>query len=411
MAEITVPIQEGKVGVVLATDVYGPNGELLFSKGTRLSSNADIVKIRLSSALWVKVEQEKGGEGEALQAEAEGEPSQAGSHPFASGGQIKQARELLLETQARLKEIAISLEKEAPVASGEVEQLAAKIAQEGRGNQWLMAALIPEPLSRDLTFVHSTNVAAVCSAFARLLGIEGQKADHLCAAALLSDLGMNLVPQSVLLKQGPLTGEEASQVRKHPLVSKAMAEKIGGLDGEVLQAISQHHERLDGSGYPKGVMGTKLGDLAKLIGLADVYVAMISKRPHRKAIPPYRAVPRLFAIGNSLFGADLVEKLVRLVGVYPIGTVARLSTEELALVISVNPDHLLMPEVAVIFDEERVLQQAPERCINLAAQASVPSAMKIVAVADSKEFGLDFVEWLTRPVTGKGKARQDEGGK
>ena len=171
---------------------------------------------------------------------------------------------------------------------------------------------------------------------------------------------------------------------------------MGHIPAKVIQTIYQHHERLDGSGFPRGESGARIGKQAQVVGVADHYCAMIAGRLGRGSLPPHRAVQLLLSVGSRLYAEEILEKFVRIVGAYPIGTLVLLSSDELAVVCGVSELDLLKPEVAIIFDANRLHIPTPERCLDLASEDENPEGITIQAAAELEKFGVNYIEWLTQ---------------
>ncbi len=173
--------------------------------------------------------------------------------------------------------------------------------------------------------VHTLNTALIVAAAAGAMRLGG--ADHmaLVAAALLHDVGMCQLPPAAWRREGPLEAAEREVLRHHPEASLAAFPGSHRWDTYLRLAVRQHHERLDGSGYPQGIAGARLHPASALLAAADVYAALWAPRPHRCAWRPEDIVARLQACAGQALPADAVRAVVSSVGLYPPGAVVRLS--------------------------------------------------------------------------------------
>lgn len=153
-------------------------------------------------------------------------------------------------------------------------------------------------------------------------------------------------------KQEELTDGEKDLIRKHPVFSLKMADSIPELSAFAKTVILQHHERLDGSGYPGKIKGEELRTFVQIAGMADVYCAMICDRPYRRRVPPAEAVEYLMSAGGMEFGTETVKLFCRTVTPYPYGSFVKLNTGETGVVI--KHTHLLnRPVVRILFDSRK----------------------------------------------------------
>ena len=150
------------------------------------------------------------------------------------------------------------------------------------------------------TYRHSLAVTGIAAAFGRSLGFATKDIERLTLSGLLHDIGKAKVPVEILEKQGPLTPREEAILRKHPMDGRRMIEKQAGIDDDVLDVISQHHEFLDGSGYPKGLSGNDLGDLTRLMTISDRFANLISRQAYHTSVSSLQAFDILCSMGPKL---------------------------------------------------------------------------------------------------------------
>jgi HD-GYP domain-containing protein (c-di-GMP phosphodiesterase class II) len=216
------------------------------------------------------------------------------------------------------------------------------------------------------TFQHSIDVTIMGVVLARKAGWEGTKVRLFGLGCMLHDLGKVLIPQELLHKPGRLTEEEFEQMKQHAKLGYLLIRSIApSLSGLVSQVAHQHHERQDGSGYPRGLKGNnKLGanepgmihDFGALCAVADVYDAMASKRPYRNAWAPDQVVQAVIGLAGEQLNRDAVEIFRTVVSPYPVCSEVTILTGRYAghrgVVASVDPANLSRPLVRVLFDEK-----------------------------------------------------------
>ena len=208
----------------------------------------------------------------------------------------------------------------------------------------LGAAHLEAELSTPIT--HPIRTAIVCDVAARRIGLSGPRRRGLVGAALTANVGM-LELQAALDQQAePLTAEQRAQVERHPADSGTILERNGITDESWLQAVYQHHERVDGSGYPHGLTGEQICDEAAVLMIADSYLAMVGVRAHREARDLRSALSELFQSEGRLYPAEHANALIKEMGVFPPGTPVTLSNGEHAVVTRRGPT-TTQPQVCV----------------------------------------------------------------
>lgn len=194
--------------------------------------------------------------------------------------------------------------------------------------------------------VHGVKVAEMALVVGRMAGLEHDDLHALAMAAMLMNAGHRSLPGGLLDQPRPLLPEEVERLRTHPRLSlEALA--ASGLPRDAFLAIAQHHERWDGSGYPAGRRGDEISTLARILAIADAYVALLSERPHRHAMPAHDAIEFVLAYSGELFDPALVQIVARQLPQYPTGITVILSTGETGVVSNANTGHVGSPVVRV----------------------------------------------------------------
>jgi HD-GYP domain-containing protein (c-di-GMP phosphodiesterase class II) len=209
----------------------------------------------------------------------------------------------------------------------------------------LIARLRDEDLN---TYFHGVKVSLYLIALGRHLGIPKAQLAELGLIGMLADVGKIKVPRTLLAKPGALSPAEFEIVKEHVGLGLAWLEGSGGLTSAVMQGIAQHHERLDGSGYPKGLTGDQLGVYGRMTAIADSFTAMITPRPYSNASSAQEALLNLYEWGGTLFSAPMIEQFVQAIGVFPVGSLVELSNGEVAAVVAHNRVRRLEPKVLVL---------------------------------------------------------------
>ncbi|TLM98827.1 HD-GYP domain-containing protein, partial [bacterium] len=184
-------------------------------------------------------------------------------------------------------------------------------------------------------FTHSVNVCMLSLLIGFFMSLPGERLKELGMAALLHDVGLNYIPQDLLYKKGELTPEEYETIKKHTTYGFERLTESRHIPAVAAQVAGQHHERVDGSGYPFGVGSTDIHLFARIVAVADVFDALLADRPFRKAFFPHQAV-EIIAANSGQFDAGIVDVFINNVVIYPLGSVVRLNTGDIGVVVDMN---------------------------------------------------------------------------
>lgn len=213
------------------------------------------------------------------------------------------------------------------------------------------------------TAEHCVRVGVLAITFGRFLGLGEAQLETIGLCGMLHDVGKMKIPAEVLNKPGALTAEEWETMRSHPELGHKLLTSDHQLEPEVQQAALSHHERLDGKGYPHGLAAPSIAQFTRIITIIDAYDAMTSDRAYRKGIPTSDALAILYKNRGGQFDPTLVEAFIRLIGIYPPGSLVELHTGEVAVVLATSPRKKLQPLVEVVLDTEG--HPCPPRVVNL----------------------------------------------
>jgi metal dependent phosphohydrolase len=206
---------------------------------------------------------------------------------------------------------------------------------------------------------HGVRVALYLVALGRHLGFPRQELSYLGQIGMLADVGKTKIPRALLEKPGLLSAAEFGLVKEHVNLSLHILNSGPTLPPQVLQGISQHHERIDGSGYPNQLKGDKISIYGKMAAIADSFAALITPRPYAKASAPQDALMNLYEWSGTSFHEPLVEQFVQAIGVFPVGSLVELSSGEVAVVIAHNRVRRLEPRVLVLSEPDKTPLEVP----------------------------------------------------
>ncbi len=198
--------------------------------------------------------------------------------------------------------------------------------------------------------VHSTNIAIIAFKIGKGMNYKSDELNGLLLCAFLHDLGMIMVPEELRNKPGKLVPKEFEVIKNHPRETYNILKKLTDKGDKIAEIVYQEHEREDGSGYPKGLKGEEIHEYAKIIGLADVYGALIQPRPQRKRFLPFEAVKQIIAVLKESFPKDLLKAMINELSAFPLGIYVKLNTNEVGRVVAVNRLAPLRPTIEILID-------------------------------------------------------------
>ena len=276
-----------------------------------------------------------------------------------------------------------------PAALQTVEGLADAVTQ----NRTALVALTAMRNYDNYTFTHMVNVSILTMGQAQALGIEGRLLREFGLSALMHDIGKVRTPQEILNKPDRLTDEEFVVMRRHPVEGAEILRRTPEMPILAPVVAFEHHLRLDGSGYP-AVKRSGLNIGTMLCSIADVYDAMRSQRAYQKAQPSERVLAVLKKEDGSHFDRNLVRRFVQLLGIYPPGTLVKLKSDEVGVVMRVHAPDPYRPRVKVLFDKDARPYETPFEINLWETDAAGTPLGSVAAPAEESEFGIDPLSFL-----------------
>jgi len=213
----------------------------------------------------------------------------------------------------------------------------------------------------DYTYMHSVAVCALMVALAKQLGLSEEEAREAGLAGLLHDIGKMMVAADILNKPGKLTDAEFVSVKEHPAAGYKLLKDAKGISAVALDVCLHHHEKIDGSGYPNRLKGDEISLYARMGAVCDVYDAITSDRPYKQGWCPAESLRKMAEWSKGHFDEKIFQAFVKSIGIFPVGTLVRLESGRLAVVVEQQVGKsLLLPKVRVFFSVKSMAYVAPE---------------------------------------------------
>ena len=266
-------------------------------------------------------------------------------------------------------------------AAGElVDEIASSVAR----NPGALISLARLKTADDYTYLHSVAVCALMVVLARQLGLDEKEIRDAGMSGLLHDLGKAMMPMEVLNKPGKLTDEEFRIIKSHPEEGHRLLVEGGTAGATVLDVCLHHHEKIDGSGYPHRLKDEQISVFAKMGAVCDVYDAITSNRPYKSGWDPAESIRKMTEWTNGHFDGRIFQAFVKSIGIYPVGSLVRLSSGRLGVVAEQAEGSLLTPRIKVFFSTKSMAYIPPE-LIDLSRRGV---SEKIVAREEAEKWGI-----------------------
>lgn len=342
--------------------------------GFVLTDPKDIDSILSSSIKEVWIDCDKGldvAAGEAAVSEAESESQveaeleqvvneQREIAPVSAALEIERATRICQQA----KKAVVSMFEEARMGNtvdvGGAKQLVEEISDSVSRNPGALISLARLKTVDDYTYMHSVAVCAMMVALSRQLSLDEAQTRSAGLAGLLHDLGKAVMPMAVLNKPGKLTEAEFTIIKSHPVEGHKMLLRGESIDPMVLDVCLHHHEKTDGSGYPKGLKGDEISLFAKMGAVCDVYDAITSNRPYKSGWDPAESLRKMAEWANGHFDPKVFQAFVKSMGIYPVGSLVRLTSGRIGVVIEQTGKSLTTPSVKVFFSTKSNMRIVPQ---------------------------------------------------
>ena len=269
--------------------------------------------------------------------------------------EMRKAVEIKKEAKGVLNGIMEEVRFGKPVKAEKVEKVVDRMIDSIFRNEDALISLARIKQTDEYTYMHSMSVCVLMISFGRYLGFEAEELKNAGVGAMLHDIGKMMVPQHILNSRRKLTDEEYELMKRHVEYSRDLLKDTKGMAELSITLASQHHERIDGRGYPRRLKGDEISFYGQAAAIVDVYDAMTSQRCYQRRSEPTEVLRKLYEWTDA-YNKELVQQFVRCMGIYPVGTVVRLDNGLLGVVLDHGKENLLQPLVRIVYDTKRSRQ-------------------------------------------------------
>jgi len=339
-----VQVKNAKPGDFLANNILDETGRILLKEGVLLTDPylLKIKRLKIPS-IYIKIQHSDAVDANILEIKSQ-QAKRKKIYPnfeaYSLYSKNSDSKNLDLTKDDASNEIASYLKS--------IENSAKNIINEIRGKKNVMQMLSVIKNINHNTYQHSVHVAQYSLVIGVQLHLSPYELYTLCIGALLHDIGKVLIPKGLILKLEPLSDEEFETVKRHTINGYAYLKGCLDVSDSAKIIAIQHHERIDGRGYPNKIKGESLNKFSKIVAIADVYDSLTSDRSYRNATSPHDAIKYLLERSGTQFDGEMVKVFSTAIVPYPSGTLLELSNGNIAIVTTVLRNFALRPQVQII---------------------------------------------------------------
>lgn len=300
--------------------------------------------------------------------------------------EVEKATQIYNHAKSIQKRLLKNVEKGLPISVGPIKQVSEDFVGSLQRNPNALMCMTHLRDKDAYLLEHSLNVGILLASFGRFLGLDENLVTELALAGMLHDIGKVNIPDKILLKPGKLTDPEMIIMKGHVNEGLKALNDVENVSDIVIKVVSQHHERLDGHGYPNGLPEEKISRFGRMVSIVDAYDAMTADRCYKRGMPANHALKILLKNAGTHFDKVLVSQFVKTVGIHPVGTLVKTESKKLGLVMAVHEEKPLAPKIK-LFYSLRLNSFIPPKEVDMAKNAQ---GEKIVEPVRAEDVNIDY---------------------
>lgn len=323
-----VPLDRVKVGMITERAVWDTDGKLLLGKGTRIDEGY-LKRLKEIGIPALYIFDERIGKVEYEEVLSE---------------------RTKLETLKVTREVMQNVKLNSGFDSLKVNRVVNDLITEMMRSNDILITLVDMRTANDAGFYHSLNTTVLSVITGMALGYNAKKLEQLACGALFHDVGIVLLPAELINKKTPLTPEENAQVMKHAELGFDILRKKSGVSLLSAHVALQHHEKFDGSGYPRGLAGQEISEFARIVSITAIYDDLVSISTESGLVLPHQAVEYLTSYSGKWFDPNILRVFIKTIALFPVGSTVLLNSGDVGLVTKANKKFPTRPTIRVFKD-------------------------------------------------------------
>jgi HD-GYP domain-containing protein (c-di-GMP phosphodiesterase class II) len=305
--------------------------------------------------------------------------------------ELKRAREIQTNAHSILKKAYNDIRYGEKIKLEEFSTLVENVIDSVTRNRDALLLLSTIKEKDAYTYEHSFNVGILTAGLSKALMMDKDEIFEYTLGSMLHDIGKSKIPEEILKKEGGLSPKEYNVLKKHVQYGIELLSGMEDVSAHTLSVVAEHHERLNGTGYPNRLTGDQISLGGKLGAIIDVYDALTSDRIYHTALNPVQALKEIYTQRQILFDEGLLEQFIKFMGIYPPGTLVRLESGFLAIVIESGRENILQPVVRLVYDLNKSMPIVPR---NLDLSKGVGELHRIIETVNPATYNIKVTDYL-----------------
>jgi putative nucleotidyltransferase with HDIG domain len=387
----TIDIDDAEEGMFVDS-IATQQGKFKITSRGRLTSRATIEKLKKNGILSIVVDMSKQLKPEVIEQE---EPETATELPenVSFETELEVATKLHTKGKYLQKTMLESIGKNLPIDIAIPEAFTNNLVSSIDRNPNALMCMTKIREKDTYLLEHSLNVAILLANFSTHIGLDEEQIQELALSGFLHDIGKIRIPDEILHKPGRLTEQEMTTMKDHVYYGTKVLVEMG-IPDLIVKTIGQHHERLDGYGYPEGLRGDEITQFGRMIAIVDTYDAITADRCYKAGMSSKKALQILLQDAPEKYDEELVTQFVQCIGIFPVGSLVKLSNEKIAMVLKQHPVYGTKPLVKVFYSIRSNHYLEPKD-LDL---ATVSNGIKIIDAVIASDFKLDFNKYFNESI-------------